>query len=280
VQAEYTLTTLAPDLFYLISTPRAERWNCDDLSKALPRDGGVKLRNVTEERGCFTVVGPRARDLLQPLTDTDLGNAAFPWLSAKIGEIGLARDVRMLRVNYEGELGWELYHPISYQRHLLTELLRVGEPMGLKLVGLQALESLRLDKSYRAMYRDMNAELTAWDSGLEKFVQLDKGDFIGRDALVEQRRTGVPRRVTTLAVEAGDASVWMHEGVYRDGKLVGRVTSGGYSYTLKHDIALALLPPDLTASGTQLEIPVLGQRRAARVIADSPYDPDNLRLRA
>lgn len=279
VRAEYIVTTLAPDLFYLVSTPRAERANFDDLGKLAPRDGGVTLRNVTEERGGFTLVGPRAREVLQPLTQTDLGNADFPWLSAKVGEIGLARDVRMLRVNYQGELGWELYPPVNYQRHLLTELLRAGEPLGLKLVGQQALESLRLEKSYRAMYRDMNPELTAWESGLDRFIKLDKGDFIGRDALVAQQRTGAPRRLTTLAVDGGDASVWMHEGVYREGKLVGRVTSGGYSYTFRHDIALALLPRDLTAPGTRLEIPVLGERRAARVIADSPYDAGNERLR-
>ena len=279
VQAEYTIARLAPQSFYLISTPRAQRWNFDDLRRALPKDGSVELRDVTDARGCFTIVGPRARELLAAVTETPLDNAAFPWLSLRVGDVGLAPDVRMLRINYEGELGWELYHPLAWQRALLVALLAAGEPLGLKLIGLHALESLRLEKSYRAMYRDMNPELTAWESGLERFIKLDKGEFVGRDALLAQRAAGVPHRLTTLAVEVDDASTLQHEGVYRDGKLVGRVLSGSYSYTFKHDIALALLPPQHAALGTELDIPVLGMRRRARVIADSPYDPGNARPR-
>lgn len=279
VEAEYVVTRLEDGVYYLISTPRAERRNFDELSRKLPRDGSVRLVNVTNERGCFTICGPKARELLQPLTEIDLGNGSFPWLSARTGSVGLASDVRLLRINYEGELGWELYHPLPYQRQLLEELLSAGEALGLRLIGLQALESLRLDKSYRAMYRDMNTELTAFESGLERFVKLDKGEFIGRQALLVQKQGGLSRRLTTLAVDVADASTLMHEGVYLDGKLAGHVTSGGYSYTFGHDIALALLPPDLAGAGNELEIPIMGERRKAVVRHDSLYDPENLRSR-
>ncbi len=154
VQAEYVVARMDDDNFYMISTPRAERWNFDDLSKLLPKDGSVSLRNVTNDRGCFTIVGPKAREVLQSLTEIDLSNEVFPWFGIKSGTVGLASDVRLLRVNYEGELGWELYHPLAYQRHLLEALLAAGKEHGLRLIGLHALESLRLDKSYRAMYRD------------------------------------------------------------------------------------------------------------------------------
>jgi dimethylglycine dehydrogenase len=278
VIAEYAIARLADDWFYLVSTPRAQRWNFDDLRRSSP-PAGVSLSDVTDERGCFTIVGPRARDLLQPLTEVDLSNAAFPWLSARTGEVGFAGDVRLLRINYEGELGWELYHPLAYQRHLLSELLSLGAALDLRLVGLQALESLRLDKSYRAMSRDINPELSALESGLDRFVSFGKGEFVGRAALIAQREKGLAHRLVTLAIESDDASVLAHEGVYREAELVGRVTSGGYSYTFRHDIALALLPIELTATGTALEVPILGVRRAAKVIADSPYDPQNLRPR-
>jgi len=129
------------------------------------------------------------------------------------------------------------------------------------------------------MFRDLNPELTALESGLDRFVSLEKGDFVGRAALFAQREKGLARRLATLAIESEDASVVAHEGVYRDGKLVGRVTSGGYSYTFKHDIALALLPSELAAVGTRFEVPILGVRRAAKIIPDSPYDPENRRLR-
>jgi dimethylglycine dehydrogenase len=280
VQAEYMVARLSEDAFYLISTPRAERWNFDELSKLLPDDGTVHLQNVTNERGCFTVVGPDARKVLQAVTEIDLSNGAFPWFSLRSGTVGLASDVRILRVNYEGELGWELYHPLSYQRHLLDELLGAGEPYGLRPVGLYALESLRLEKSYRAMFRDMNPELTAWESSLDRFIAPDKGDFIGRDALIRQKQKGIARRLVTLAIDSNGASTLAHEGVYRDGRLVGRITSGGFAHKLGHDVAFALLPVELSEMGTELEVPILAERRKARVIADSPYDPKSLRCRS
>lgn len=279
VQSEYIVARLGGDLFYLISAPRAERYNLDLLSRRLPADGSVALRNVTLERGCFTVVGPKARQLLQPLTERDLSSAAFPWLSASTATVGLAGDVRLLRVGYEGELGWELYHPLCYQRHLLEELLDRGRALGLRLVGLHALESLRLDKSHRAMYRDMNTEHTALESSLDRFLRLDKGDFVGRDALLAQRRSGPRRRLVTLQVEPGEGDPFMHESVYAGGKLVGRVASGGYSHHLATDLALAFLQSEFASPGTELEVSVLGTRRPAIVIRDSPYDPEDQRAR-
>lgn len=279
VRAEYVVARLGRDLFYLISTPRAERWNFDDLSRLLPNDGSAHLSNVTNDRGCFTVVGPGARDLLQPLTEIDLSNEAFPRFGVRSGTVGLASDVRIMRVNYSGELGWELYHPLCYQRHLLDTLLASGEEHGLRLVGLQALESLRLDKSYRAMYRDMNPELSAWESGLDRFVRLDRGDFIGRSALVAKQDQGTTHRIATLLIDTDGASAFTHEAVHHKGRLVGRVTSAGYSYTLGRDIALALLPLELGVPGTELEVSILGERRSAKVVPDSPYDPEGERGR-
>jgi dimethylglycine dehydrogenase len=279
VQGEYTVTRLDEASFYLISTPRAERLNFDVLSQLLPGDGSVTLTNVSEDRGCFTLVGPMARDVLQSLTDTDLSTAAFPWLSFQSADVGFATDVRLLRINYEGELGWELYHPFAHQRRLFEDILKAGEHYGLKPVGLEALESLRLEKSYRAMYRDMNVELTAFESGLDRFVKPAKGPFAGRGALLQRRAEGLKRRLVMLAFEPGDASVIANEGVYERGQLVGRITSGGYSYHFGHDLAFALLPAEYWASQSELEVRILGEPRKARVIADSPYDPTNERCR-
>ena len=278
VRSEYTVSRLAEDLFYLVSTPRGERYNLDALLRVLPGNGSVQLRNVTVERGCFKIVGPQARELLQPVTEVDLSSISFPWLTAQTATVGLAPDVRLLRVTYEGELGWELYHPISYQRHLLELLLEQGAG-NVRLFGLEALESLRLDKSYRAMYRDMNTEFTAFESGLDRFLKLDKGEFTGRDALKRQRTEGLSRKLVTLRIAPGAGSLFSNEGVYDGGHLVGRVSSGGYSYHLGHDIGLAFVGTDYSKEGTELRIPVLGEDRDATVIADSPYDPLNDRCR-
>src|SRR6185369_11042603 len=135
-----------------------------------------------------------------------------------------------LRVSYAGELGWELHHPVGYNRHLVDLLLKAGEPQGLKLFGSEALESMRLDKSYRAINRELAKDVTPLEAGLARFVKLDKGDFIGRTALQQQRQEGLGRILVTLKLPSADTSVLAYESVYAGGELVGRVTSGGYSY--------------------------------------------------
>ena len=279
VRSEFTVTRLDEELYYLVGTPRGERHDFDVLSRALPSDGSVVLSNVTLERGCFTLVGPAARDVLQAITDLDLSNQAFPWMTAQTAAVGLASDVRLLRVNYEGELGWELYHPICHNLHLHDEITRAGAPHGLRPAGYRAIESLRLEKSYRAIYRDINVEYTALESGLERFLRFDKEDFVGKAALEAQRAEGLSRRMVTLKVETVDADAYMNEGVYSNGSLVGRVTSGAHSHHFGHCLSMAYLEIDNSAEGSELEIPMLGERRKATVIADSPYDPGNQRPR-
>ncbi len=278
VRAEFSVTRLADDLFYLVATPRGERHDFDVLQKAMPTDGSVYLRNATFERGCLTVVGPNSRKLLQELVDGDLSNESFPWLSAQSLTVGLASDVRMMRINYEGELGWELYHPICYNLHLYDEITRVGQQHGIKDCGFRAIESLRLEKSYRAMYRDMDTEHTALESGLDRFIHFDK-EFVGREALVAQQQQGLTKRIVTLRVETVDADAYMNEGVYCEGKLVGRVTSGATSHHIGNCLSMAYVDIAYAAEGTVLEIPLLDNRCKATVISDSPYDPNNLKPR-
>ncbi len=278
VRSEFTVTKLDEELFYLIGTPRGEKHDLDVLEKHHPQDQSVSIRNVTYDRGCFTVLGPKARGLLQPLTEVNLSNESFPWLTAQTTSIGWAADVRMIRVNYEGELGWECYHPICHQLHLYDIITRAGKSFDLKMVGNRAIESTRLDKSYRAMYRDLNIEHSALESGLDRFIRLDKDcDFIGRKAIEKLQSSGLSKKLVTLKVDTTDANAYSNEGVYRGGKLVGRVTSGAHSYHFDHAIAMAYLDIDHCSLDTELEIPILGVRCAARVIADSPYDSKNLR---
>ncbi|MGE3876061.1 MAG: glycine cleavage T C-terminal barrel domain-containing protein, partial [Parvibaculaceae bacterium] len=280
VQSEYVVCRLGDESFYLISTPRGQRLNLDLLTGTLPRDGSVTLRDASLERGCFTVVGPRSRELLQNLTELNLSNEHFPWLSARSATVGLATDVRLIRINYEGELGWELYHPICYQRHLLDELLQYGQSLGIRLVGLHALESLRLDKSYRAMYRDMNQEHTALESSLDRFLDLAKDGFSGQQALLTQKAAGLAKRLVTLQISPGDAPANSNESIYCHGRLAGRVSSGAYSYHLKADLALAYVDIEQAVSGQCLEVSIMNARREAVVIPDSPYDPNNSRIKA
>ena len=279
VDAEYTVVRLDDDRFYLVSTPNGQTYNHDQLRRRLPRDGSVTLEDVSETMGVLALAGPKSRDILQPLTDNDLSTASFPWLSCQTGEVGYARDVILMRVSYTGELGWELHHPVSYNRHLVDLLIKAGEPQGMKLFGAEALESLRLEKSYRAINRELTKDASPLELGLSRFVKLDKGDFVGRDALRHQAKHGVSRVLVTLKLPGGDTAVTALESVYAGDAHVGHVTSGGYSYHFGHDIAMALVSPEHAKPGTKLRVHVHNDMREATVVQDSLYDPSNSRAR-
>ncbi len=279
VAAEWTITRLGEQAFYVISAAAAERHDWDILVKNRPADGSVEIRNVTLDRGVLVVAGPRSRELLQTLTDADLSNAAFPWLSAQEILVGLA-PVRALRVNFVGELGWELHHPLAYQLHLWDSIMEAGKAFDIRPFGIRAMDSLRVEKSYRYWRVDLSTEYTPLESGMGRFVQLNKGEFIGREALLRQQQKGLPYNFVTLAVEAKDSDPWGNEPIYDGGTMVGRATSGAYGYTLGRSLAVGYVKPDYARPGTRLEIVLLGERYPAEILPESPWDPENARLRA
>jgi dimethylglycine dehydrogenase len=248
------------------------------LNKLLP-ETGVRLQKVTTQTGVLVLAGPRSRELLQSLTDTDLSTASFPWLTGKFINVGIAQ-AHALRVNFVGELGWELHHPIEMQNVIFDQVMEAGRPFGIRPFGIRAMDSLRLEKSYRLIPRELSIEYAALESGLQRFVHLNKGQFIGRDRLVEWQQRGFRNRFVTMEVhDVGDADARGSEPIYLDGELVGRCTSGGYGWRLGKSLALAMIRPDLGELGTEFEIAILGQRHRATVIPESPFDPDNTRLR-
>lgn len=280
VRAEFTVFREGPELFYLVSAGALERHDHDYLSRLAPADGSVRLDVVTHRYGVLVLAGPRSREVLQKLTDADLSNTAFPWLSGRWINVEAAQ-ARALRVNFVGELGWELHHPIEMQNYIFDRLLEAGAEFAIKPFGIRAMDSLRLEKSYRMVGTELSIEYAALESGLDRFVHLDKGDFIGRDGLLAWQRRGFDNTFVTLEVHGvGDADARGSEPIYRNGALVGRATSGGYGWRVGKSLALAMVRPDLAAVDTELEIHILGQPHRATVISESPYDPDNQRLRA
>jgi dimethylglycine dehydrogenase len=279
VACEWTITRLGEQAFYIISAAAAERHDFDVLAKNLPADGSVQLGDVTLERGVLVVAGPRARDVMAKLTDADLSNTAFPWLSAQEITVGLA-PVRALRVNFVGELGWELHHPLAYQLHLWDSIMDAGKEFDIRPFGIRAMDSLRVEKSYRYWRVDLSTEYSPLESGMGRFVQLNKGEFIGRAALLRQQQKGLPWNFVTLAVQVKDSDPWGNEPIYAGDKMVGRATSGAYGYTLGKSLAVGYVRPDYAAPGTKLEMVLLGERYPAEVVPESPWDPENARLRA
>jgi len=280
VRSEFTIFREGIERFYLVSAGALERHDGDYLAKLLPADGSVSLRCVTMQNGVLVVAGPRSRDLLEKVTDIDLSSASFPWLTGKSLSIGVAQATA-LRVNFVGELGWEIHHPIVMQNTIFDLLMEAGRAFDLKPFGIRAMDSLRLEKSYRLIPRELSIEYAAFESGLDRFVHPDKGDFIGRDALLAWQKRGFNNRLVTLEVQGlTDADARGSEPIYHGGELVGRCTSGGYGWRVGKSLALAMVPPTLGEVGTNLDILILGERHAARVIPDSPFDPQNERLRA
>jgi dimethylglycine dehydrogenase len=282
IRSEFTITKLADQHYYVVSAGAAERYDNDYLQKMLPGDGSVTLRNITTARGCFVLAGPRSREVLAKLTDLALDNAAFPWLTAQTGEVGLATDVYLLRVNFVGALGWELHFPIEYAHHLFDALFEAGKEFGIGMAGMRAMESLRLEKSYRMWGSDMTRDYTPFEAGLDRFVRIDKGEFNGREALKKQLAAGVPNRFVTVEVHGvTDADPLGNEPLFDEqGKMIGRATSGYYGHVLKKSLAIGYVQPAFAAPGTRLQIEILGERKKATVLVDSPYDPENRDLRA
>jgi dimethylglycine dehydrogenase len=279
IEGDVTVTRLAPERFLVLSASVAELHDLDWLRRHAPVDGSVTIENVTARWGVLILAGPRARDILGRITDADLSNGAFPWFSAREIQAGSA-PVRALRINFVGELGWELHHPVEYQVGLYETLRRAGEDVGLVDFGLRAMDSLRLEKAYRAWSSDINTEVTPLEAGLERFVAFDKGDFIGRAALLRQRREGVRKRLATLEVDADDADCWGNEALWAGDRVVGITTSGGYGYWLGRSLVVAYLDAELARPGTRLAVEILGDRRPAVVLAEPPFDPENHRPRS
>jgi dimethylglycine dehydrogenase len=228
------------------------------------------------------VAGPKARDVLAKLCDVPLDNTAFPWLTAQVCEVGLAVDVYLLRVNFVGALGWELHFPIEYAHHLFDAIFAAGAEFGIGMAGMRAMESLRIEKSYRMWGSDLTPDYTPFEAGLDRFVRMNKSAFIGKSALEAQLAKGVPNRFVTFEVHGvTDADPLGNEPLFDDkGNLVGRATAGYYGHALKKSLGLGYIRPEYAAAGTKIQIEILGERKQATVLVDSPYDPENKDLRA
>ncbi len=278
VRAEFTLTRTGRDRFYLVSAGALETHDYDSLLRLAPTDGSVRIDKVTTQYGVLVLAGPRARDVLAKVADIDVSNAAFPWLTARPLSIRAAGCIAM-RVNFIGELGYEFHHPVEMQNYIFDALMDAGAEFGIKPFGIRAMDALRLEKSYKLVGRELSIEYAALESELGRFVDMNK-DFLGKDALLKWRDKGFANRLVTLELEGvSDFDARGSEPVFKDGAAVGRTTSGGYGWRTGKSLALAMVKPELAAAGTALTVRVLGQDFAARVIGDSPYDPDNAALR-
>ena len=240
----------------------------------------MRLNALTERLGVLVLAGPRSRDVLGKLTRTSLENADFSWLSGKQINVGPA-TAHALRVNFVGELGWELHHPMEQQNTIFDLLMEAGAEFGIKPFGIRAMTAMAIEKSYRLIPRELSIEYNAFESGLDRFVKPNKGEFIGRDAVVKAREDGLNWNFVTMEVhDVTDADARGSEAIYQNGELVGRATHGGFGWRLGKSLALAMVRPQLNTEGAEFQIKILGQLYRATIIEESPFDTENVALRA
>jgi 4-methylaminobutanoate oxidase (formaldehyde-forming) len=283
IEADLTVTRLAKDTFFIVTAGATEIRDFDWLSRHIPEDSNAVLTNVSSAYAMIGVMGPRSRELLSTLTDADLSNEAFPFATAQAIDFAYARPI-VLRMSYVGELGWELYIPTEFAAGVFNALLTEGEKFDLKLVGLHALDSLRLEKGYRHWGSDITPDDSPFEAGLGFAVKLNKGDFIGREALLTQRDRGVTRKLVMFTLDDPDPLLYHDEPIYRNGQLISSVTHGAYAHLLGSAMGMGYLenPADISdewiAAG-RYEIDVEGQLIPAKVHLKAPYDPFNKRVR-
>ena len=283
IEADLTVTRLAADAFMIVTAAAAATHDADWIRRHLDGARAV-LTDVTSGQAVLGVMGPQSRALLARLTGADLTNDAFPFLTSR--EIWLASaPVRAARITYVGELGWELYVPTEFAAGVYDALVAAGDDLGLRHAGYHAMDSLRIEKAYRSWGHDLGGEDTPFEAGLGFAVRLDKrGGFIGRDALAARRERPLTRRLVVFLLDDPEPLLYHAEPIWRDGALVGRISSGAYGHTLGRAIGLGWVShPDGVSDdfieGGRWEIEVACERVSARAQLAPPYDPKSLRVR-
>ncbi len=262
----------------MVSAASAQVHDFDQLRRRITPGERVTVTDVTDDYGVLVLAGPRAREALTRCTEADLSNPAFPWLTARpITVAGVA--ARALRVNYVGELGWELHTPMADMPAVFEALRRAGEPHGLALFGTYAMNSLRMEKAYHAWGAELTNEVTLVAADMERFVDFGK-DFIGKAGTLRDRQSGPPSKLVYLSVAATDHDCYGNEPVYQGERIVGLTTGGAYGHAINQSLAFAYVEPALARPGERFEILMMGERCPATVLDAAAWDPENARSKA
>ncbi len=280
VEADLTISRLAEDRFWVIT---GSAFIGNDLAwlkmHQQPQDEAITIRDITTDFACLAMWGPKARAVLQKLTSTDISNEALPYLHARTILVN-GVEIWAQRVSYVGELGWELYIPVERATPVWDQLLNAGKEFEIEVGGYKSLDSLRLEKGYRYYTADVTQLETPYEAGLGFCVDLGKSDFIGKQALVKQKQEGLTRKLCTLVLDEDEfTQIYGGEAVYYGGKVVTRVRSGGYGYTLGKNILYAYLPLELAKAGTHLEMDLIEGRKQGQVTSTVLFDPKGEHLR-
>jgi 4-methylaminobutanoate oxidase (formaldehyde-forming) len=280
IECDFTVARLGEERFSIVTGTAFGNHDREWMRRHLPDAGGVHIADVTSQWACFGIWGPRAREVLAPLTPQDLGNESFPYMSLRQITVGNV-PVRALRVTYVGELGWELYCPTEYGLGLWQDLWEAGRTHGMVAGGYRAIDSMRLEKGYRVWGADVTPDETPYEGGVGFCVKLDKdGGFVGREALSDAKERGPRNRLCCLVLDDPRSIALGNEPVRVGEKTSGRVTTGGYGYAVERSIAYAYLPPEQADPGTEIEVEIFGRWVRGEVAKEPLFDPKGDRIRA
>ncbi len=278
IACDLTVTRIDKDKFYITTGTAFGVHDLNWIKRFAPKNSSVTIHDVTGSRTVLNVCGPESRNILQAVTRSNMSNENFPYLTAQEIFLGYAPTLAQ-RITYVGELGWELHVPVEYGLYLYNLLWEAGKPFDLINAGYRAIESLRLEKGYRNWSTDITPDYTPLESGLGFCVKYDKGDFIGKDALLKQKEAGISRKLCTITVDNSNAVAVGGEAILDGDKYIGYATAGGYGYTVKKTILFSYLPIEFSKVGTKLTVEIMTECYDAEVGRLSLYDPRNERVK-
>ncbi|MEE9250189.1 MAG: FAD-dependent oxidoreductase [Alphaproteobacteria bacterium] len=277
IECDLTISRLAEDHFYIVTGAAFGEHDLNWIREHLPGDGSVLAYDVTSSLAVLNLCGPMARKVLEKVSEDDVGNATLPFGRCRTITVGCA-PVLAMRIGYVGELGWELHIPTEYACHVYETLWEAGQEFGIVNAGYRAIDSLRMEKRYLYWSTDITPDYTPYEAGLGFCVKLDKGDFLGRDALVKAKEVGPKRRLCTFTLDE-PVSVFGGEAILRDGKILGVTTSGSFGYTVGKPIVYGYVPIE-DAGHRRYEVEVFGEAVPAVRHDRALYDPERKRLLA
>jgi dimethylglycine dehydrogenase len=278
IESEFSITRLNDNHFYVLSAAVSELRDFDLLNHRILETENVTVSNITDEWGALVLAGPRSRELLTQIATADLSNEQFPWLTAQTIEVAEIQ-LRALRVNYVGELGWELHVPMEHLESLYDAVWSAGESLGIADFGLYAVNSLRMEKAYLGFGSELTTEITMIDANMERFVDFEKEHFTGKEALLERKAEGSDFQLVYAQVASSDSDIRGGEPVLVGDKVIGVTTSGAYGHTVGKQLIFAYVNPVDGSLPATFEVEILGERYQAEVLSEPIYDPKSERLR-
>jgi dimethylglycine dehydrogenase len=278
---DFTIAKTGPESFLMWGSSQAQKYHMRWFERHLPNDGSVAIDRLDMRMVGVSIAGPASRAVLQVLTDEDVSNGAFRFMDHRSMDVAHC-PVHINRITYSGDLGYEIWTAPEYQRRLYHEIMRAGASHGIVNFGMRALLSMRLEKNFPTWFRELRPIYGGFEAGLDRFIDLGKNDFIGREAAMEEKRTGGKLRRVSMVVNAADADVLGDEPIWHGGKVVGWVTSGGYAHYVDRSMAQGYVPTEIAADTAQgaFEIEIIGENRKATIITEPLFDPEGKRMRS